>query len=191
MFAVTTRLTLRPGWPEDDTALARAIGHDRVVRNLSRAPWPYGLADAQAFLALPRGAAEPRFQIVERHNGDRLIGGIGLLTLAEGSDRELGYWLTPDAWGQGYATEAGRAVIAIARDTLRLNRLVARHFVDNPASGRVIRKLGFRETGRSRLHSLARGGEVACVDFTLDLAGARDEDRPARPDDDPALSIAA
>ena len=56
MFALTPRLTLRPGWPEDAPALARAIGHEPVVRNLSRAPWPYGVADAAAFLALPRGA---------------------------------------------------------------------------------------------------------------------------------------
>ena len=169
MFALTPRLTLRPGWPEDAPALARAIGHEAVVRNLSRAPWPYGVADAQAFLALPRGAHEARFQICERFGDHRLIGGIGLHPEAHG-DWELGYWLTPDAWGRGYATEAGRVVLDMARHALGLRRVVARHFVDNAASGRVMRKLGFAPTGtRSRLPTLSRGGEVECIDFAIDL----------------------
>ena len=171
MFALTPRLTLRPGWPEDAPALARAIGHETVVRNLSRAPWPYGVEDAAAFLALPRGAHEARFQICERFGAYRMIGGVGLHLEAHGG-WELGYWLTPDAWGRGYATEAGRAVIDMARHALGLKRVVARHFVDNPASGRVLRKLGFVETGtRSRLPVLSRGREVECIDFAIDLAG--------------------
>ena len=87
---------------------------------------------------------------------------------------EFGYWLTPDAWGRGYATEAGRAMVSAARYTLGLRRLKAGHFVDNPASGRVLTKLGFRPTGSvTPREALARGGEAPCVDFTLELA---DED---------------
>lgn len=174
MFALTPRLTLRPGWPEEAPALAQAIGHAAVVRNLARAPWPYALADAEAYLALPRAADEPRFQIAERHGAFRLIGGIALDPAEDGA-REFGYWLTPDAWGRGYATEAGRAVLAIARDALGVRHVHACHYVDNPASGRVLRKLGFREVGRSRTPSLARGGEVESVEFALDLV----ERRPA------------
>lgn len=184
MFALTPRLTLRPGWPEDAPALAQAIGHESVVRNLSRAPWPYGVADAEAFLALPRGPHEARFQICERFGDHRLIGGTGLHLEAHGW--ELGYWLTPEAWGRGYATEAGRAVLDMARHALGLKRVWARHFVDNPASGSVMRKLGMVETGtRSRLHSLARGGEVECVDFAIELGDDAAEDDPAN------LAIAA
>lgn len=186
MFALTSRLTLRPGWPEDAMALAQAIGHEEVVQNLSRAPWPYARGDADAFLSLPRGAAEPRFQIVERSGGYRLIGGIGLMREAHG-EHELGYWLTPAAWGRGYATEAGRAMLDIARHALGLRRIVARHHADNPASGRVLRKLGFRETGRSRIYSLGRGGEVDCVDFAIDLA----DDLAGGCAGDPPIPIAA
>jgi RimJ/RimL family protein N-acetyltransferase len=168
MFALTPRLTLRPGWLEDAPALARAIGHAAVVTRLARAPWPYALGDAETFLSLPRGAAEPRFVIIERAGAHRLIGGIGLHR-ADNGDHELGYWLAPDAWGRGYATEAGRAVLAIARHALPLTRLVAYHHADNPASGHVLRKLGFTETGRSQRFSLARGGMVAAVDLALDL----------------------
>ena len=177
MFALTKRLTLRPGWTEDAPALARAIGHEAVVRNLARAPWPYTLGDAEAYLALPRAADEPRFQIATRADA-RLIGGIALIRETDGVF-ELGYWLAPEAWGRGYATEAGRAVLANARDTMRLSQLRARHHVDNPASGRVLRKLGFVETGRGRTFSLARGGDVASVEMALDLSTVDVPSEPA------------
>jgi RimJ/RimL family protein N-acetyltransferase len=170
MFAVTKRLLLRPGWAEDAPTLAAAIGHEAVVRNLARAPWPYSREDAAGFLALPCAPHQPRFLVCERSGAHRLIGGAELMQAEHGW--ELGYWLTPDAWGRGYATEAGRAVLGIARDTLGLKRLAARHYCDNPASGRVLAKLGFREIGRTRTHSLARGGEVDGIELMLDFAPA-------------------
>lgn len=176
MFALTRRLTLRPGWPEDAPALATAIGHEGVVRNLARAPWPYAREDAEAFLALPREAHQPRFQILTRDDS-RLIGGIELLPLPSG-EHELGYWLSPDAWNKGYATEAGYAVIDMARHALGLDRLIGRYMIDNPASGRVLRKLGFVETGRGRLVSLARAADVECVELALDLSQQREPPLP-------------
>jgi RimJ/RimL family protein N-acetyltransferase len=166
MFALTPRLTLRPGWPEDAPALARAIGHEAVVRNLARAPWPYALGDAESFLSLPRGAHQPCFLICERGGAHRLIGGVELMR--DGDAWELGYWLAPDVWGRGYATEAAGAVLNMA-PALGIVRVTSRHYHDNPASARVLHKLGFRETGRARVSSLARGGEVESVEMALDL----------------------
>lgn len=170
MFARTKRLMLRPGWPEDAPALACAIGHEQVVGKLARAPWPYALGDAEWFLALPRGGHDARFLIESmEHGAPVLIGGIAIKDVTDGVG-EFGYWLTPDAWGRGYATEAGHAVIAIARHALRLRQLHATPFVDNAASARVLAKLGFRATGRTRpLASRARGGETLCALFELDL----------------------
>ncbi len=146
MFALTPRLALRPGWPEDAPALARAIGHEAVTRNLSSVPWPYTDGDAAAFLAKPHEPGDVFMLITDRlAPGVPVIGGIGLHR--DGDGYMLGYWLTPSAWGRGYATEAGRAILSIARDALRLPRLRAGHFADNPASGRVLAKLGFRPTG--------------------------------------------
>ena len=171
MFALTPRLTLRPGWPEDAAELARAIGHEAVVTKLSRVPWPYREEDAVWFLSQPRASDDPVFLIAERDSG-RLVGGIGIHE--HDVAPELGYWLTPDVWGRGYATEAGRAVIAIARNALRLPRLCGRHMVGNEASGRVLAKLGFRPTGRTvQLPCLARGGEVDAVETTLELDAER------------------
>ncbi len=135
MFARTARLTLRPGWPEDAPALTQAIAHEAVVANLARAPWPYTLTDAEEFLARPRAADDARFVILS-HELDypRIVGTIGVWW--EEDAWELGYWLTPSAWGRGYATEAGRVVLQMARHALGVKHIRAGHFVDNPASGR-------------------------------------------------------
>lgn len=178
MFAITERLLLRPGWTEDAPALHRAIADEGVVRNLATAPWPYRPEDALNFLARERGPTEPVLLIFRREGGaPELIGGIGIDRSA-GGGIELGYWLARHAWGRGYATEAGRAVIANARDSLRLKRLEAGHFLDNPASGRVLEKLGFRPTGKTvPRFSLARGGLAPCRELVLDLAD-QEEDAP-------------
>ena len=175
MFARTRRLTLRPGWPEDAAALAAAIAYEEVVMNLARVPWPYGEADAETFLALPHDPRDVVFMIVAHEAAaPRLIGTVGMHV--QGDTHEFGYWLTPDAWGRGYATEAGQAVVDIARHALPIRRLEAGYFADNPASGRVLRKLGFRDTGRREPRpSLARGGPVDAVVMELDV----DANRPA------------
>lgn len=178
MFARTARLTLRPAWPEDAAALSHAIGHEQVVKMLSHVPWPYSLDDAREFLARPRSGTDAFFLILS-HEADypRLVGGMGFAPAATGG-HEFGYWFTPDAWGRGYATEAGEAVIAIAR-ALRIPRLAAGHYIDNPASGRVLRKLGFRPTGRIvPRFSRGRGGEVQCVEYEQSLSDKGRSDDP-------------
>ena len=181
MFVRTERLLLRPGWIEDAPALHRAIADARIVRNLAQAPWPYSPADAESFLARERDPAEPTMLIFLRTAAaPELIGGIGFGRRPEGGT-ELGYWLAPRHWGRGYATEAGRAVLAAARDSLRLRRIEAGHFLDNPASGRVLDKLGFRPTGAIVPRFSAGRGEIApCREVVLDLADV-DSDAEAAP----------
>lgn len=174
MFARTERLLLRPGWAEDAPALAKAMGEEAIVRNLARAPWPYGLNDANAFLATRRRPDEVSLLVFRRTQGaPDLIGGAGLGQQPEG-DVELGYWIARRHWGLGYATEAAAAVVALARHSLRVPHLTAGHFLDNPASGRVLRKLGFEPTGEILpRYSAGRGIAVPTRIFRL----AFDENR--------------
>lgn len=174
MFARTERLLLRPGWAEDAPALAKAIADEAIVRNLALAPWPYGLDEARAFLNKTADPVLPSFLLLRRGEGEpELVGGAGF-GRKPGGGVEIGYWIARAHWGNGYAYEAGCQLIEIAR-TLGLPRLEAGHFVDNPASGRVLEKLGFRPTGRTvPRHSCARGSEVMCRLFTLELADAEE-----------------
>lgn len=170
MFHVTERLLLRPAWPEDAGAILNAIGEEAIVRNLARAPWPYGYADAVEFAAMEQDMRIPHF-LVELP-GEGVIGSAGFGE-QEGAV-EIGYWITRKWWGRGFATEAARALVDLAR-FLGHERLVAGHFTDNPASGKVLCKAGFQRTGMvARRFSRARGGETDCVEYALDLA----EDAP-------------
>jgi len=169
MFARTPRLLLRPGFPEDAPALAGAIADQAIVRNLANAPWPYRMRDAEAFLASPRDPILPSLLVFERStSAPQLVGACGLGRRPSRSV-ELGYWIARPFWGRGYATEACTALIDIAR-TLGILSLEGSHFTDNPASARVLEKLGFEPLGivAPRM-CCARGEEVPARLMRLEL----------------------
>lgn len=171
MFARTPRLLLRPGWSEDAFALAEAIGDPAILRNLTRVPAPYGEADARDFLARPQNSRLPRLLAFTRTRGaPRLVGGCGI-ELANDGTPELGYWVARPYWGLGFATEAARATISMAR-AAGVTGIRAAHFADNPASGNVLRKAGFRFAGRvEQRFSPARGRMADCLLFEEGVAG--------------------
>jgi RimJ/RimL family protein N-acetyltransferase len=172
MFYRSERLFLRPAFPEDSRDLYHAICDAGIVAMLARAPWPYRLADAEEFCARQPDPRSPRFLItLPAGKGAPIVGTVGLHQESDGL--EMGYWIARDHWGRGYATEAGRGVLEIAR-ALGHKRVLAGHYVDNPASGRVLRKLGFRETGEIRpTFCRARGGDLVLARrYALDFAEA-------------------
>ena len=175
MFARTPRLLLRPGFHEDAPALATAMSDAAIARNLAVVPWPYSLRDAEAFLASPRDPILPSLLIFERGAGaPQLVGSCGLGRRPSGAV-EMGYWIARSHWGRGLATEACTALIEIAR-TLGLARLEASHFVDNPASARVLEKLGFESTGLiAPRRNCARGADVPARLMRLPLAAGAAE----------------
>jgi RimJ/RimL family protein N-acetyltransferase len=174
MFARTERLLLRPSWPEDAGELHAAIADEGIVRNLARAPWPYTAEEAVRFATLDHDATYPAFLLMLRTDGaPRLIGACGIGE--HKGEAELGYWIARPYWGLGFASEAGRAVMNIAR-AVGHRKLVAGHFIDNPASGRVLRKLGFRQTGKAeKRHSNGRGEAMTCALYDRSLDDLGDE----------------
>ena len=180
MFIRSERLFLRPAWPEDWEGIYAGIAEEAVVRNLARAPWPYLPEHARQFAAREQDQRCPNFLVTLPGSG--VIGGIGLSRDDHG-DIELGYWIARPHWGRGYASEAAHAVLSLAR-TLGHPRVVAGHFVDNPASGRVLSKAGFVRTGRcTPRFSLGRGCEVDSVGHAIELGAECDCDG----DDDGAM----
>ncbi len=171
MFHRSERLFLRPAFQEDWEAILDLIGGDAAIaRNLARAPCPFAELDARDFAALPQDPRLPHFLVTLPGTGVIGCAGLG----AHDGAAEIGYWIGRPYWGQGFATEAAHAVLRIAR-TLGHQRLTAGHFVDNPASGRVLRKLGFQPTGQIvTRHSRARGAGVDSVEYALELDVAAD-----------------
>ena len=66
----------------------------------------------------------------------------------------MGYWVGVPFWGQGICTEAARALLGFGFGDLNLNKIHAHHFTRNPASGRVLQKLGMKYEGQLRQHVL-------------------------------------
>ncbi len=129
-------------------------------------PHPYRRIDAEAFLAWARRNARAGKSLdLSIFRCDRLIGGIAIGHLP--GHCEFGYWLAHDAWGKGYATEAGRAVLAYGFGVLGLRLVRSGVFAGNTASMRVQVKLGFRRIGISRRYTLARKQTVDRIDTVL------------------------
>lgn len=161
---VTERLRLRRPNGGDVEAIVRGVGNWEVARRLARVPHPYGAADATFFL----DHVVPAEWVWAITIGDRdvMVGAVGLTP--EGRDTaELGYWLARDHWGCGIASEAAAAVVAYGFDVLGFDHLTSGFFDDNPASGRVLARLGFVETGRTRRACLAVGAELPSVRMRL------------------------
>jgi RimJ/RimL family protein N-acetyltransferase len=140
----TRRLLLRAPRPDDAATLVALLGDRRIAENTARIPHPYTRDDAEAFIATIERGSEPGFLVTLA--GGQIIGGCGIATLrAEGP--EIGYWIGIEHWGQGYATEAARAIIDHAFRDIGCPELLAGARVSNPASRRVLEKCGFQWTG--------------------------------------------
>jgi [ribosomal protein S5]-alanine N-acetyltransferase len=158
----TDRLTLRPFQRDDATTFAQLAGDWAVASMTSDIPYPLSEVQALAWLKPARG--EVRFAIELK---GRLIGGVGFYRRRSGA-AELGFWLGRQWWRYGYATEAARAVIRHGFATRRLPGFSSAHFVDNPASARVLAKLGFEPMGRGVIVCAARGHDVEAITYWLD-----------------------
>ncbi|NEX93956.1 GNAT family N-acetyltransferase [Caulobacter sp. 17J65-9] len=157
----TRRLTLRA--PEEgDVARLACLADDRdIARMTTRMPHPYSLADAEEFVART-AAQDPRREntFVLDHEDEGPIGVLGFFHDADPYP-EVGYWIGRPFWGRGFATEAAEGALDWARRRWKKRAVVAGHFTDNPASGRVLSNAGFLYTGEVRTkHSRARGEDT-------------------------------
>ena len=165
----TKRLTLRPLRGSDAGAVIALAGDADVARMTARIPHPYSLDQARAWIAQIPESGEVVFAVV--HEG-ALIGCAGYMPEDDGC-AEFGYWIGKPHWNNGFATEAARAVARHAFVTGKIQTLMAGHFTDNPASARVLQKLGFTRTDEGLWQCVARGQDVPCVGYRLERAGLR------------------
>jgi ribosomal-protein-alanine N-acetyltransferase len=151
---VTERLILRPYRREDAAELQRLIGERDVVSTLTDVPYPYEDGMAEEWIggrqeSFEKGKAVD-FAITHRQEGF-LIGGTSLINIDHQSERaEIAYWLGKPYWRKGYGTEAARAIVKYGFEELGLHRINGRHLGRNPASGRVLRKIGMKHEGCQR-----------------------------------------
>jgi [ribosomal protein S5]-alanine N-acetyltransferase len=155
----TERLVLRPFTAADADAVHQIVSDREIAYNTAHIPHPYpdGLATEWIERITARWeTGESAVFAATLPEGD-LVGAIGLEIEPPHHRAELGYWVARPFWNGGYATEGARAVVQYGFRVLGLNRVAAHHYSRNPASGRVMQKLGMTFEGRLRKHVLKWG----------------------------------
>jgi [ribosomal protein S5]-alanine N-acetyltransferase len=150
----TKRLTLRPFILDDAWDVEGLAGMREIADTTLNIPHPYPVGAATRWIEShgPACAAGTGvvYAIVETSNG-KLVGAVSLMQMHREHRRaELGYWIAVDHWNKGFATEASAAILDFGFKSLGLHRIESRHFVRNPASGKVMQKLGMQQEGIER-----------------------------------------
>jgi len=152
----TSRLVLRPFRLSDAADVQRLAGDRTVAANTLTIPHPYPDGAAEAWIqSLPEqfiNGSEIVYAITLRSTGE-LCGSVGLSISAESPMATLGYWMGQPYRNQGYCTEAAKILVNYGFHTLGLSRIQATHISDNPASGRVMEKIGMVYEGCLRQHT--------------------------------------
>jgi RimJ/RimL family protein N-acetyltransferase len=156
----TARLTLRPLVKGDRAAITDGLSCWDVTRWLSQVPFPYTLADADAFLAMLADDAENAHWALDQGAG--LIGVISVKP-------DLGYWLTAAHHGQGLMTEAAEAVLNWYFQDHE-GPVISGHFAGNAASRRVLTKLGFTDTHTETITPVSSDAPVTLQRMALTRA---------------------
>jgi ribosomal-protein-alanine N-acetyltransferase len=156
----TARLVLRRFRPDDAERVSEITSNWNVARMLRLAPYPQSLEQHRAWLVSHEAewlAGDAyRFAVIE---DGTLIGCTDIDGIARGLN-SIGYWLDERCWGRGLATEAAAAVLDFAFGPLGLGRLTSGHAFDNPGSGHVLEKLGFRWIEDTTVWSLPRQAQI-------------------------------
>lgn len=150
----TERIHLRRLTLADSERVAFLANNENIFRNTLSLPFPYTEADAINWIS----SHEENFAVDRAYDyaivntaDDLIIGVIGLSNYGHYRG-ELGYWVGEDYWNMGYATEAAKLILDYAFNHLNYNRVYARHIESNPASGKVMEKIGMTYEGCQREH---------------------------------------
>lgn len=138
---------------DDAFDVERLAGMREIADTTLNIPHPYPHGGAAEWIARHAPAwnegTSATFAVIDNTTG-RLAGVVSLMINRDHRRAELGYWIAVHNWKRGYATEAGQRLIDFGFEVLGLHRIQATHFLRNPASGRVMQKLGMQQEGVER-----------------------------------------
>ena len=165
----TQRLELRPLTASDATRVAELANDEELSRNLRSFGFPYGIDDANEWLAevldeweQGKSAAFAVCVVTAESVSNELVGSIGIVLDPQSNRGELGYWIGRNYWGQGIATDASQMMLDFAFGQLGLNKIVAECLDRNPASARVLEKIGMLQEGFLKKHFRKNVTEEYC-----------------------------
>ncbi len=146
----TERLILRPFYLSDAKEVQALAGHSKIADVTLNVPHPYLDGMAEDWIGSHKKNWESKqayiFAITSSHGG-KLVGCVSLIKRSE-KEAEVAYWVGVPYWGLGYCTEAAKGIIKFAFEQLDLERVMGLHLTRNPASGRVMLKVGMLHDGQ-------------------------------------------
>ena len=167
----TDRLIIRPFEVTDAPDVARMAGDRDIAHMIGSAMSPYPVIAAELWILCVRAGWDrkrpPNYAFAVTTKDGALAGSCGVFKRRRADpDGEIGYWIGKPYWQRGFATEAGAGLLDWSRKELGASRFVAGHFDDNPASGKVLEKLGFAYTGDAHPQfSIARMAYATSLDM--------------------------
>ncbi|OGT27683.1 MAG: GNAT family N-acetyltransferase [Gammaproteobacteria bacterium RBG_16_66_13] len=179
----TARLVLRPFTLADVPDVQRLAGDREIASTSLHIPHPYPDGVAEQWISTHKDRFvrdEAAVFAVTRADTGEVIGANGLEIRRDHARAEMGYWIGKAFWNQGCATEAGREVLRFAFEDLQLERVFAEHFKRNPASGRVMQKLGMTREGELRRHIKKWGVREDIVIYAILRSEFSHQDEGAR-----------
>ncbi|WP_332645334.1 GNAT family N-acetyltransferase [Lysinibacillus sp. 54212] len=151
----TERLLLRPFHESDAEDVSFMCNNYNVFKSTLNLPHPYTLDCALAWIAdHEQNFKDDRmyeFAITDKNSG-KLYGAIGISNHQQFKNGEMGYWIGEEYWGNGYATEAAKAILDFVFKEKNYHRVYARYFKSNPASGKIMEKCGMKYEGILKDH---------------------------------------
>ncbi|MFA5367831.1 MAG: GNAT family N-acetyltransferase [Dehalococcoidia bacterium] len=149
----TERLLLRPFAIDDAPVVQELAGDYDISANVRMIPHPYPEHMAEDWIDSHQDKLEHgeiHLAVTLRDDGNTLIGAIGLIVNRDDENAELGYWIGKPYWNNGYCTEAAQSLVKYGFDKLKLHRIHSFYMTKNPASGKVMQKLGMKYEGTLR-----------------------------------------
>jgi len=162
---VTERLTLRSLRLSDAPRIKELAGNLNVSKTTRSIPHPYEDGMAESWIKSTHAMADTGESLalaIQITNENLLIGSIGLVDIDD-YEAVLGFWIGERYWGLGYCTEATKAILAFAFESLGLQKITAEHLTYNMASGEVMKKAGMSHVGTVRKE--CRIGEVGDIEM--------------------------
>lgn len=160
LMITTDRLVLRLFHPSDAAIVATLCNNYNIYKNTLYLPYPYRLNDALSWIERHNENfmtdKNYEFAVTDKETGE-LFGAIALSNNKRFNQGELAYWIGEQYWGNGYATEAAQSILQFAFEEKKLHKVFARYFSSNPASGKVMDKIGMKKEGILREHVIKDG----------------------------------
>lgn len=169
----TERLELRPPTAKDIPNIIQYAGDRRISDMVLNIPHPYDEQDAIFWINLNNQDRKHNLGHtfgIFLQGSDEMIGAIGIKINLEHNRGALGYWLAVPHWNKGYMTEAAKAMLDFGFHHLKINKILATHLVENPASGQVMIKNGMIKEGVLKDHFKKGDTYLSVVQYRLTKA---------------------